>query len=593
MTARGARRRCRVRRDRPTASARAPARRSGHRAACCGPPRWACGRSSWSAPWPGALVLLHPGHLLRAFAEWPCAPHHQVAGHAAAALGGLALAASLVWALARVAQAAFAVRRLVRAPLGRGPEGSVIVGGDDVVLAAAGLARPTLVVSAGALARLDDAELAAAIAHERAHIRRRHRYVLLYAELCRVLGRPLPGTARAVRQLRFHIERDADRSAVRERADRLALASAICKAATGATTRAGMAALGGDGTAARVRELLQDAVRRRRRPRPARARGRRGGVRGGRRAVAAGDRRRARRSGRALRRVVVRVASAALRGATASSRGGRPERRASSVARSRGRVPGCRRGLPDLTGVGRRSSRSARTSVIPSVRGRRRRPRGGRAPATAHSLPSMRLFAPRSDRKRRRTTQRRRPPTPALDRDRDDRARAARAAAYWRYLATSAARAASCSSPSVEHGGGAVDAHPPQRVPVLLVVVDEQARPRVGADVVQALQPRAWPSAWRRPPSTGDRPAGRSSRRRRAGARRAARWPGGRRAPPTGARGERASSISGGARRAPRSARGAAGSRRRRRGGSMSSTRSTPAAAIFSSFSSSASRRPK
>ena len=66
--------------------------------------------------------------------------------------------------------------------------------------------------------------------------------------------------ARAVRQLRFHIERDADHSAVRERADRLALASAICKAATGATTRAGMAALGGDGTAARVRELLQDVA---------------------------------------------------------------------------------------------------------------------------------------------------------------------------------------------------------------------------------------------------------------------------------------------------------------------------------------------
>ncbi len=208
----------------------------------------------------GALVLLHPGHLLRAFAEWPCAPHHQVAGHAAAALGGLALAVSLLWALARVVQATLAVRRLVRAPLGQGPGGSVIVGGDDVVLAAAGLTRPTLVVSAGALARLDDDELAAAMAHERAHIRRRHRYVLLYAELCRVLGRPLPGTARAVRQLRFHIERDADRCAVRERSDRLALASAICKAASGATTRAGIAALGGDGTAARVRELLQEAV---------------------------------------------------------------------------------------------------------------------------------------------------------------------------------------------------------------------------------------------------------------------------------------------------------------------------------------------
>jgi hypothetical protein len=208
----------------------------------------------------GALVLLHPGHLLRAFAEWPCAPHHQIAGHAAAALGGLALTISLLWAVARVVQAAHAVRRLVRAPLGRGPGGSVIVGGDDVMLAAAGLTRPTLVVSAGALARLDDAELAAAMAHERAHIRRRHRYVLLYAEVCRVLGRPLPGTARAVRQLRFHIERDADRSAVRGRADRLALASAICKAATGAPARPGIAALGGDGTAARVRELLQDAA---------------------------------------------------------------------------------------------------------------------------------------------------------------------------------------------------------------------------------------------------------------------------------------------------------------------------------------------
>jgi hypothetical protein len=208
----------------------------------------------------GALVLLHPAHLLRAFADWPCAPHHQLAGHAVAAAGGLALVISLLWALGRVVQATFAVRRLIRAPLGRGPGGSVIVGGEDVMLAAAGLTRPTLVVSAGALARLDDAELAAAMAHERAHIRRRHRYVLLFAEVCRVLGRPLPGTARAVRELRFHIERDADRSAVRERADRLALASAICKAATGAAPRPGIASLGGDGTAARVRELLQEAA---------------------------------------------------------------------------------------------------------------------------------------------------------------------------------------------------------------------------------------------------------------------------------------------------------------------------------------------
>lgn len=203
------------------------------------------------------LALLHPAHLVTALAEWGCAPKHRVAGHAAAVLGGIALVASLLYALARVGQATVAVRRLVRHPLGRGPEGSLIVGGDDVVLAAAGLRRPRLLVSAGALARLDDAELHVAIAHEQAHIRRGHRYGLLFAEICRVLGRPLPGTVRAVRELRLHIERDADRSAARERPERLALASAICKAATVPAARTGMALLGGEGTVARVRELLE------------------------------------------------------------------------------------------------------------------------------------------------------------------------------------------------------------------------------------------------------------------------------------------------------------------------------------------------
>ncbi|MGZ4269636.1 MAG: M56 family metallopeptidase [Solirubrobacteraceae bacterium] len=204
----------------------------------------------------GGLVLLHPAHLMDALADWGCAPRHRVAGHAAAAFGGIALSCSLLYALARVVQAAVAVRRLVRNPLGHGPQGSLIVGGDDVVLAAAGLRRPRLLVSAGALAHLDDAELQAALAHEQAHIRRGHRYALLYAEICRVLGRPLPGTARAVHELRLHIERDADRSAASERAERLALASAICKAATLPAARTGVAMLAGDGTVARVRELL-------------------------------------------------------------------------------------------------------------------------------------------------------------------------------------------------------------------------------------------------------------------------------------------------------------------------------------------------
>ena len=46
---------------------------------------------------------------------------HRVAGHLAAVVGGLALSLSLLYALARVAQAAVAVRRLVRHPLGSVP----------------------------------------------------------------------------------------------------------------------------------------------------------------------------------------------------------------------------------------------------------------------------------------------------------------------------------------------------------------------------------------------------------------------------------------------------------------------------------------
>ena len=67
-----------------------------------------------------------------------------------------------------------------------------------------------------------------------------------------------PGTAHAVRELRLHIERDADRTAVRGRPERLALASAIVKAASVASVPAGVALLAGDDTVARVRELLDD-----------------------------------------------------------------------------------------------------------------------------------------------------------------------------------------------------------------------------------------------------------------------------------------------------------------------------------------------
>jgi bla regulator protein blaR1 len=194
------------------------------------------------------------------------AAHLGVSGHglgdAAIVVPGVVLAASLASAAFGVARAARAVRRLVsRATVARGPADSLIIGGSGVLVAAAGLARPRLVVSAGALTQLDDEELAAGLDHERGHIARRHRYVLVAAELCRAIGRLVPGTARAVDQLAFHLERDADRWALSRRHDRLALASAICKAATTRTlVSPAWAALGGGGIPERL-DQLTGAVR--------------------------------------------------------------------------------------------------------------------------------------------------------------------------------------------------------------------------------------------------------------------------------------------------------------------------------------------
>lgn len=180
-------------------------------------------------------------------------------GDAAAIAPSFVLAASAVSVAFGLARAARAVRAFVRrAAVGAGPQDSVIVGGPEVLVAAAGLRRPRIVVSAGALTALDDDELTASLAHERGHIHRRHRYLLVFAELCRALGRFLPGTGHAMRELGFHLERDADHWALARRSDPAALASAICKAAISRTRgAAALTALGGGGATRRVSQLLE------------------------------------------------------------------------------------------------------------------------------------------------------------------------------------------------------------------------------------------------------------------------------------------------------------------------------------------------
>jgi hypothetical protein len=183
-------------------------------------------------------------------------------GHAVAAVAlyvpGIALVASLAHDSVRTAREVRAARGLVRQALGRGPRNSLILGGPEVMFAVAGLAHPRIVVSAGALAALDDHELTAGLDHEQAHIARRHRFVMLLALGCRALGRAIPGCDRGIRELAFQLERDADRWALRRHDDRLALARVICKAAGEPTLPRAMSRLGAIGVTERLSQLVDE-----------------------------------------------------------------------------------------------------------------------------------------------------------------------------------------------------------------------------------------------------------------------------------------------------------------------------------------------
>jgi hypothetical protein len=179
-------------------------------------------------------------------------------GDAAVVVPAIVVGVSLVSAAVASWRAARAVRRwLRRSGVGRGPDESVVVDGDEIVLAAAGLRAPRVVVSAGALCALDDPELRAGLEHERGHIARRHRFVFLLGGLLHSLARLIPGSRAALGQLHFHLERDADEYAVRRTGDPLALASAICKAASAPMSgTAVVSSLGGGSVAKRVDILL-------------------------------------------------------------------------------------------------------------------------------------------------------------------------------------------------------------------------------------------------------------------------------------------------------------------------------------------------
>jgi Zn-dependent protease with chaperone function len=167
------------------------------------------------------------------------AEHLGMHGHSIADLASvvpaLTLAGSVVWMAFGLAWAAVRLRLFLRRrSRGSGPLGSTVVDDDAVIVALTGIGRGTIVVSRAALEVLDGDELAASVAHERGHLRRGHRPILIAARTLAAIGRPIPGTRTAERELAFSLERDADEYAVRETHDPLALASAICKAAADA-----------------------------------------------------------------------------------------------------------------------------------------------------------------------------------------------------------------------------------------------------------------------------------------------------------------------------------------------------------------------
>jgi bla regulator protein blaR1 len=122
-------------------------------------------------------------------------------------------------------------------------------------------ARPLLVLSSGMVAELDDGQLAAVVAHERAHLAEHHHLYLLPFVAWEAALPVLPAAARAHAAVRELVEMRADDRALASLAvpdPRRTLAQAIVVAAggTGGGVPDGALAVGGSAVGARVVRLL-------------------------------------------------------------------------------------------------------------------------------------------------------------------------------------------------------------------------------------------------------------------------------------------------------------------------------------------------
>jgi Zn-dependent protease with chaperone function len=207
-----------------------------------------------------------PFRVVGAFAAAGTVPVIVVAIRMACLAGGLALFGLLCWVLVAVSTAALQARRRQRALLTLLAHGDPKVPGALVVdypTAAAyclpGL-RSQIVVSVGTLELLGRGELAAVLAHERAHLRERHDLVLLpFTALRRAFPKSVTCTD-AHRAVALLVEMLADDHALRSRPAR-ELVSALVRFGTAGPgpVPAGTLAAGEGEVTARVTRLLHPA----------------------------------------------------------------------------------------------------------------------------------------------------------------------------------------------------------------------------------------------------------------------------------------------------------------------------------------------
>lgn len=208
----------------------------------------------------GALALVAFGYVaqFRWVADWAgwCrsiyGTHRIPAWQGLGSLGALALMGR---ALARARRRALAVRASYH---GATPPLEVVHTDEPIAYASPGRGGG-VVVSSGMLRALDADERRVLLAHERAHLQRRHYRFLETLDLA-VAALPILRPLRA--QLRFATERWADEDAAREVGDRRLVARAIVRAAVAQADwrpRLSMA-IAGLGVPARVDALLQERV---------------------------------------------------------------------------------------------------------------------------------------------------------------------------------------------------------------------------------------------------------------------------------------------------------------------------------------------